>query len=163
MNIEKRYSSLQSEKQGKISGYVVLWDQESFVPQIGKKERFRKGSLKISESGVPLYFQHDKKNLLANTKSKTLTLKEDSKGLFFEASLPENAKLVRELCERKDVQGASLGFCATKQNFSSGVREIESAVIDEISLVSKPCHKGSVNFRSKERKTKNWSSLLWEY
>ena len=164
MTLEKRFSSLEKSEEGKVSGYALLWDTPSFISSIGKKERFKKGSLKLPKAGVPLYFQHDRKNLLANSKSNTLILKEDDRGLYFEASLPENAKLVRELCKRKDIQGASISFQARKQNYKEGTREIEDAVLSEISLVSAPAHKTSVSFRSKDqREKKHWSSLLWEY
>lgn len=162
MEFEKRYSSLES-KEGKVEGYAILWNTPSYVNAIGRKEQFRKGSLKMPESGVPLFFQHDKKNLLANTKAKTLTLKEDDRGLYFEATLPKNAKLVRELCERKDIQGASICFQARKQNYTDGIREVEDAVLSELSLVSAPAHKTSMSFRSKEDKKKHWSHLLWEF
>ena len=163
MKFEKRYSSLESEE-GKVSGYAILWNEPSFVGAIGRKEKFKKGSLKIPTDGVPLFFQHDRKNLLANTKAKTLTLKEDDRGLYFEATLPKNAKLIRELCQRKDIQGASICFQARKQNYTDGVREVEDAILSELSLVSAPAHKTSMSFRSQDtKKKKHWSSLLWEF
>ena len=163
MNVEKRFTELQA-KQGKISGYAVKWGIPSYVSSIGRIEKFARGSLKFPKSGVPLYFQHDKKNLLANSVSKTLLLKEDDIGLFFEAQLPKNATLVRELCERKDIQGASVGFVSEKENYNGGVREIEKCILRELSLVSAPAHNtGGVSYRSADVNKKHWSNLLWVY
>ena len=84
--LEKRYNSnLGVMKEGKVQGYAVLWDKPSFVSSIGRKEVFKRGSLRITPKGCPLLFQHDKRRLLANSLSNTLILKDTPKGLYFEA------------------------------------------------------------------------------
>ena len=159
MKIEKRYASI--EKRGKvISGYAIYWDRTSDIG--GFKERFAKDSLKESESGTSLYFQHDKRRLLGNTKAGTLGLYPDSQGLRYEAKLPDSASDIRELIERKDVQGVSVGFYALKDNIQGDTREIQDAMLVELSLVDKPAHDTSLQMRFKKvvNKTKHWSRLI---
>ena len=164
MNVEKRYTSVTSEK-GQARGYCILWDTPAYIPQLGRKEKFKKGSLKLpSKGGIPCYFQHKKDHLLGNTMSQTLRVKEDDKGLFFECDLPESATAIREACKRGDVQGASVSFFANKQNYNNGCREIEDATLSEISLVSQPCHSTPISFRNKGYRPKvKWSKLIWAY
>ena len=164
--MEKRFSdSLSCNEQGIVSGYALFWDKPSFIDKIGKHERFKKGSLKLSRHGVVSLFQHEQGRPLGSTKSKTLKIKEDDKGLYFELKLPENEKTVRELVKRGDLQGASVCFSALKSDYSTGQRVIEDAVLDEISLVSRPCHESEINYRSadKKEKPKHWSHYLCEY
>ena len=163
--MEKRFNQLSTPSKT-AQGYCILWNKKSFIPSIGKYESFKKGSLKIPHQGVPLYMQHDTKRPLANSKSGTLKFKEDATGLFFTANLPENAKLEKELLARGDLAGSSIGFHCQKENFSSGHREIESALLDEISLVCRPAHDGTeVSLRDKKlkRKPRQWSKVLWSY
>ena len=160
---EKRFNSLEGNK---ASGYCILWGKKSFIPALGKYESFKKGSLKIPKQGVPLYLQHDPKKPLANSKSGTLKFSETEKGLFFEAELPQSAKLEKELVARGDLAGSSLSFVCQKENLSGGHREIESALIDELSLVCRPAHEGTeVTLRNQniKRKKRKWGRTLFLY
>ena len=160
---EQRFNSVSGIKEGKVSGYAILWNKPSYVPSIGRKEVFQKGSLKITDKGCPLLFQHNKQHLLGNSLSKTLTLKETPKGLYFECMLPKEDKRVRELCERGDITGASISFYPRKQRFENGQRIVEDALLDEISLVHSGQHETEVSFRSNRNTKRNWSDLLWVY
>ena len=164
MELEKRYNET-TFKEGVVSGYVCLWGEKSYVPQIGKYETFTKGSLKLRDDGCPMYLQHKKAFPLGNSASGTLKLKEDSKGLFYECKIPESDHKTRELLERGDLKGASVSFYPSKTSYKEGVRHIESALIDEISLVCRPAHKGVMNYREKgtPKKRRQWSKVLWVY
>lgn len=161
MKPEVRYTDIE---QGRLSGYAVLWDKSAFIPQLGRREKFKRGSLKIPPGGVSCYFQHKRHKLLGNSKSKTLRLKEDDKGLYFEVDLPTSQADVREACKRGDVQGASVAFFCKKQDLREGIRTIEDAELSEISLVSTPCHESPVSYRDKRPKPRvKWSKLIWDY
>ena len=149
---------------GIVSGYALYWNTPSFIDKINKKESFKRGSLKPSRHGVISLFQHETGRPLGNTKNKTLRLKETEKGLYFELDLPESEKTIRELAKRGDLQGASVCFSANKEDYSTGIREIEDAVLDEISLVMRPCHKSEITYRSHDKKEhKSWVEFLWKY
>ena len=102
MELESRFNSLgEQSPKGEIEGYCVLWSESS---DIGKfKETFLKDSLNPDSSGVSLYYQHDKRRLLGNTKAGTLEIIPDKKGLKYKARLPRNAKDIQESIERKDI------------------------------------------------------------
>ena len=161
--VEKRFSSLDTES-GVAKGYAVRWNEPSFIGSIGRREKFRKGSLKIPEEGVGCFLQHRDDHILGNTKSNTLRLKSDDVGLFFELDVPSSREDVKESLRRKDIQGASIAFRARKQNYSEGIREIEDALLTEISLVSAPAHKSQVSYRNQKTRPKiKWSDLIWDY
>lgn len=161
--MESRFSET-SYKQGVVSGYALYWNTESFVPQIGRKESFTKGSLKIPENGIPLYWQHNKHAPLGNTKSGTLKIREDDKGLFYECTLPKSALKERELLERGDMQGASITFYPTKETNRGQTRVVECGVLDHLAIVTRPAHKGTLHYRDKPVKPRRkWGSVLWEY
>ena len=78
--MEQRFSPLQAQTDGRrVFGHAILWGVPSNVVGVGP-ELFEKGSLQIPSSGCSLYFQHDRTNLLANTKSGTMKIWEDDLG-----------------------------------------------------------------------------------
>ena len=163
--MEKRFTTnLDYSDQGIVSGYALYWDKPSYIDKIGKSEKFKKGSLKQSRHGVISLFQHETGRPLGNTKNKTLKITEDDTGLFFELKIPESETTVRELAKRGDLGGASICFTSKKEDYSTGIREIEDAVLDEISLVMRPCHQSEITYRSQDKKTfRSWGDFLWKY
>ena len=158
--MEKRFRGL-TQTEGKVSGYVALWDSPCFVDSIGKKESFKKDSLKLSKHGVTLHPQHNEAAVLASSKSGTLRISSNDKGLYFEAELPKEDKLTAELLKRGDLSGASGGFIVDKDSFENDCRSIQSAELHEISLVSKPAHSGTeVSFRKAQKPKRDWIDLL---
>ena len=83
---------------------------------------------------------HDPGKLLARTKSGTLRLTEDAKGLAFSLDLPETqaGKDVLALAERGDLGGMSFGFTVPKggERWSGRRRELTKIELREISVVS---------------------------
>ena len=158
--MEQRYLPSQSHAEGKIEGYACKWGHVANVPGIGP-ETFEKNSLDFSE-GVSLYFQHDKKNLLANSKSGTLKLFHDDVGLKYEATLPKSATRVLESVQRKDVQGVSVGFVCMDEDRQPHKRRIKKAKLFELSLVDKPAHQTTLKLRSKSDRPR-WTDLILEY
>lgn len=101
-----------------VKGYAAVYDtpwNDTLIEEMGYIEKLARGSLRkaLSRSdNVPLLWQHDRRDMLASTRARTLRLKEDGRGLAFEADLP-NTQLgndVLEHIQRGDVWGMSFGM-----------------------------------------------------
>jgi HK97 family phage major capsid protein len=98
----------------KLAGYAAVFGSLS-SDLGGYQERIAPGAFTdvlASEPDVVLVLNHDEDKVLARTKSGTLTLSEDERGLAFEASLPNGplGQDVREAVRRGDIDGASFQF-----------------------------------------------------
>lgn len=99
-------------------GYAAVFDapwNEALVERMGYVETVARGAFRkaLSSSGnVPLLWQHERRDMLATTKSGNLRIKEDGKGLLVEAKLPHNplGEYVRSMIESGDVRGMSYGI-----------------------------------------------------
>lgn len=110
---------LDAEVKGRtVRGYAAVYDtpwNDWLIEQTGYVEKVAHGAFRKAltrSPNVPLLWQHDRDSMLATTRSKTLRLKDDAKGLYFEGDLP-NTQLgndVRELIARGDVRGMSYGI-----------------------------------------------------
>lgn len=159
--MEKRFIQLQSRAatEGIISGYAVLWNEPSDIGSFS--EKFLPDSLKPDKAGVSLYFQHDKNNLLANSRAGTLSLISDLKGLRYQAELPSFAADKKELIKRGDIGGVSVSFVPEKDNWNGDNRTIVSAILYEISLTDKPAHKTTLDMRGHRLGKKyRWNKLI---
>lgn len=106
--------TLRADSPGKLSGYAAVFnalsqDLGGFVEQI-RAGAFAK-SLKGGEP-IRALLEHDNNKLLGSTRSGTLKLSEDAKGLRFELILPATsyAQDLGVLVERGDIAGMSFGF-----------------------------------------------------
>lgn len=156
--MEKRFSDIQHSK-GEVSGYCIKWGVPSYVPQRREREVFAKGSV-LWPRTVALLSQHDQSRVLGTTKAKTLELEEDSVGLKFKCSIPKNDSLTRELLERGDLSGASMGFQCLEDERENGVRHIKKCNLAEISLVHDSVHDSPITFRSAKKPKRKWTDLL---
>jgi len=110
-----------------------------------------------SNDDIRALFNHDWNNVLGRSKSSTLRLSEDARGLKFEVDLP-NTTLARDLSEslkRGDISQCSFGFIPTSETWDYEpeipVRTINSVELHEISVVSIPAYEDTeVSLRSKE-------------
>jgi HK97 family phage prohead protease len=97
---------------------------------------------------------HDPSRVLGRTKSGTLRLSEDTRGLVFDLDLPDTqaARDVLALAERGDLGGCSFGFTcpAGGDHWNGDRRELRNVTLHEISIVqSWPAYDGTVvNARS---------------
>lgn len=158
-NVEKRFSNIQHKK-GEVEGYCIKWGKPRPVPQLsGGKEVFVKGSVRWPRT-VALLSQHDQSKVLGTTKAKTLELSEDEVGLKFRCSIPKNDALTRELLERGDLSGASMGFHCVEDEYENGCRKIKKCNLSEISLVHDSVHDSPIVFRSAQKQKKKWTDLL---
>lgn len=95
-------------------------------------------------SDVRALVDHDSGRVIGRTKSGTLRLAEDSKGLLVEIDVPatSDGNDLWVLVERGDISGMSFGFSVTKQTWDETVeparRTIEEVDLYEVSAVAWP-------------------------
>jgi len=138
-----------------LRGVAAVFDVEARVADF--IEIIRPGAFKGSLAGrdVVCLVDHDPGRLLARTKSKTLRLEEDAKGLRFELDVPDTqeGRDILTLAERGDLGGCSFGFTVPKggETWNGKRRELRAVNLHEISVVhSWPAYEGtSVQARSK--------------
>jgi uncharacterized protein len=94
------------------------------------------GSLRASPDILALV-DHDPGRVLGRTRSKTLRLAEDGKGLAFDLDLPDTqaGRDVLALAERGDLGGMSFGFTAIDEARDGDRRELRAVQLHEISVV----------------------------
>jgi HK97 family phage prohead protease len=105
-------------------GYAAVFDapwSERLTKAMGYSESIARGAFRKAlalDHDVPLLWQHDRRDMLATTKSGNLKLREDGKGLLVEANLPKSGlgEYVREMIERGDVRGMSYGIESTRSD-----------------------------------------------
>lgn len=104
------------------------------------------GSLR-SNPDILALVDHDPSLVLGRTRSKTLRLSEDAKGLAFDLDLPETqaGRDVLALAERGDLGGMSFGFTAVDERRDGDKRELRAVHLHEISIVlAWPAYDGTV-------------------
>lgn len=99
----------------------------------------------LGKRNVTLLVEHDGKRILADTRSKTLVLRETSRGVEFRAKLPQtrDGKDMRVLLRDGIYQHMSFGFVATKDSWKGERRSVEQAQLYEISLVHTPAYEAT--------------------
>lgn len=134
-----------SEDGWTVSGYAAVFDSPSeplpwteYVKRGAFTKTIKDGAdvrLLIDHTGVPL----------ARTKSGTLTLREDNKGLFMEAQLDPNnpdAVKMRSALMRGDVSQMSFAFETIKDSWNNdrSVRELREVRLHDVSIVTYPAY-----------------------
>jgi len=125
-----------------FSGYAAVFDSPSeplpFIETIAPGA-FR-SSLQ-SRNQVKMFVNHDSNMVLASTRSGTLRLTEDNKGLFAEADLPETtyARDLSVMMRRGDVTSMSFGFSVPNggDEWADGAtRRLNTVRLHEVSVVT---------------------------
>jgi HK97 family phage prohead protease len=130
-----------------ISGYAAVFNSKTLIYE-GLEEIISPGAFSraLVNSDVRCLFDHDWSKVLGRTKSGTLRLFEDERGLKFEVDLPNTttAKDLMESMQRGDINQCSFGFVPTKEhcNYSSDpvLRTIEEVRLFEVSIVTLPAY-----------------------
>jgi HK97 family phage prohead protease len=160
-NFERRAAPLEIRAKGRrLEGYAATFGVEAKLP--GFTEVLTSGAFAASlrsSADILCLVDHDTSRVLARTRSKTLRLSEDIRGLAFDLDLPDTGagRDVRELAERGDLGGMSFGFVVDKdgETWSGNKRTLTRVDLREISVVSSwPAYEGtSVNARAKITQT----------
>lgn len=136
------------DKPTMITGYAAVFNSKTTIgnwfEEIIEPGAF---SRSLSENGdVRALFNHNWDKVLGRTKSGTLRLEEDDRGLKFEIDVP-NTSAGRDLAEsmdRRDIDQCSFGFWITEETWDYSVepalRTIHEVELYEISVVSIPAY-----------------------
>lgn len=159
-NIENLNTRDSEQGESVIAGYAAVFNSPTEIGGYFTEEIAHGAfSRAIAEnSDIRALFNHDWNNVLGRTKSGTLQLNEDERGLKFEVTLP-NTSLGRDLKEsmqRGDINQCSFGFIPTEEQWDYNVEPAKRTILEvdlfEISVVSIPAYEDTeVNvIRSKE-------------
>lgn len=141
-----------SKQSRKVAGYAVVFDAESDPDGLPFREVIRPGAFRSTlrrNPDVLLYFGHDRNTPLARTTAGTLTLREDTRGLRFEAEIAQTSfgDDVLELVRSGHVHHCSFAFTASKAGSKLEKRDGEMwHVVSEVerlfecSLVTEPVY-----------------------
>ena len=152
-----------TESGATISGYAAVFNKETVIGGAwGFREQVDPHAFDdaIGRDDVRALFNHDPNFLLGRTKSGTLRLKVDKKGLRYEVDLPDTAQArdVRELIRRGDVSGSSFGFSVEGDEWDEAqvkagklpLRTLTKLALFDVSPVTYPAYpQTSVSARSK--------------
>ena len=115
-------------------------------------ERFLPGSLSPVQA-VPLLLQHDRALTLLPPDS--FVIHDDPDRLHIRAKLPEDSAAIK-LTQRGSLNGFSVGFVSEQERNQEGVRIIERAKLQEISLVDQPSYPDSQAEVRQRREPRTW-------
>jgi Escherichia/Staphylococcus phage prohead protease len=123
-----------------VRGYAAVYDSpwnDALVEQTGYVEKIARGAFRTamkSAGNVPLLREHDRRTMLATTRNKGLRLKDEPKGLYFEADLP-NTTLGNDTLEEircGNVWGMSYGMASDPAKDSTYTRNPNTRTINTI-------------------------------
>jgi HK97 family phage prohead protease len=137
-NRERRSAPIELRAQGRrLTGYCAVFKVPAKIGTF--TEIIKPGAFRNSLSRDILALQdHDPSKVLGRTKSGSLRLSEDTRGLQFDLDLPETqaGRDVLALAERGDIGGMSFGFEAIDEHWTNEIRELRAIRLHEISVVS---------------------------
>lgn len=146
-----------------LTGYAAVFNDETHIGSFS--ERIAPGAFRDSlASGrdVLALLDHRADVLLGRTRSGTLKLTEDAKGLRFDLELPDTqaGRDLVALAERGDLGGMSFGFVAEDESWTGNTRELRSVSLHEISVVqSWPAYQTTeISLRNKPAELSFWES-----
>lgn len=143
MKNERRFlhTEVRAVKQGEdqpvhITGYAAVFDDAS---QISKyfNEVIRPGAFDRAlkeKQDVRALFNHDEDKVLGRTKSGTLTLSVDKRGLKYDIEAP-NTTIANDLIEsinRGDIDASSFGFIAQEQRWTEETKDGSTTYLREL-------------------------------
>lgn len=135
-----------SDDKRTLHGYAAVFNSDT---DIGGWwiERVAPGAFADTIGGdIRALVDHDWGRIIGRTKSGTLRLTEDARGLKVEVDVPNTSdgNDLWELVERGDISGMSFGFRVTKQSWDetgdTPIRTIETVELFEVSAVAFPAY-----------------------
>lgn len=138
-NIERRTFTELRTNGRRLEGYAATFGTEARIG--GFTEVIAPGAFRAALTGdVLALLDHDASRVLGRTKSGTLRLTEDARGLAFSLDLPDTSagRDVLALAERRDLGGMSFGFVVPRggETWSGEKRTLHTVDLKEISIVS---------------------------
>ena len=142
----------------RVAGYAAVFNEEADIMGLFR-ERIAPGAFRDAIGRDDVVFLVNQEGLpLARTRSGTLTLKEDERGLYMETELDAEDPDVRAIVgkmRRGDLDKMSFAFRADKQEWDDTqeppVRTIRQASLFDVSVVTSPAYEGTdIGLRSLE-------------
>ena len=146
----------------RVAGYAAVFNEEADIMGLFR-ERIAPGAFRDAIGRDDVVFLVNHEGLpLARTRSGTLTLKEDERGLYIETELDAEDPDVRAIVgkmRRGDLDKMSFAFRADKQEWDDTqeppVRTISQASLFDVSVVTSPAYEGTeIGLRSLEEARK---------
>ena len=138
--MERRYATEVRAVGRRLEGYAALFGTEARIADF--TETIRAGAFAESLRGdrdVLALVDHDTSRLLARTRTGTLRLSEDARGLAFSLDVPDTqlGRDVLAMAERGDLGGMSFGFTIPKGGdaWEGRRRELRQVDLREVSVV----------------------------
>lgn len=156
--IEKRFQTSELRANGRrLEGYAALFGTEARIGG-GMVETIAPGAFTrtlAERADILALVDHDPTRVLARTRSGTLRLSEDARGLAFDLDVPDTqaGRDVLAMAERGDLGGMSFGFSSRDDHVDGDRRELRAVELFEISVVAAfPAYEGTViNARAQSR------------
>src|SRR5437773_2215545 len=124
-----------------VHGYAALYNTLS-EDLGGHREKIAPGAFAdVLESDVRALLNHDANEVLGSTKSGTLRLFDDPKGLRFELDLPASplGENMRTAINRGDLDGASFRFEVGEEAWDGDVRTVQTVkALHDVTLATYP-------------------------
>jgi HK97 family phage prohead protease len=147
--VERRAITAEVRAKGRrLEGYAATFGAEARIGSF--TETIAPGAFAASLSeraDILALLDHDPGKVLARTRSGTLRLAEDSRGLAFDLDVPATTvgSDVLALAERGDIGGASFAFTVKSEKWDGERRVLESVDLHEVSVVSAwPAYEGTI-------------------
>jgi len=163
-------AELRASENGKekvLEGYAALFNSKSGKGNLHFREQLASGCFTrvlAANPDVKMLINHDANQVLGRTKSGTLTLAQDVKGLRFRCVLPDTtqARDLYELVKRGDMNQCSFAFSTDDDEWNvedgEDVRTIRNvAGLYDCSVVTNPVYDDtSVDARARKSDTDSW-------
>jgi hypothetical protein len=128
----------------KVAGYAAVFNVETDIGGMFREKIAPGAFAKAIKGDVRSLFDHNTALILGRTKSGTLRLSEDERGLRYEVDLPDTqaGRDLRESMGRGDIDGSSFAFRVLKQSWDESrdtpLRTIEEVELYEVGPVTFP-------------------------
>lgn len=145
--LERRFATDLRSSGRRLEGYAAIFANEANLGAF--RERISVGAFRNALSGdILALLDHDPGKVLGRTRTGTLELREDDKGLAFALDVPDTAagRDVLALAARGDLGGMSFGFLVPEggEEWDGDTRTLRSIDLREISVVSAwPAYEGT--------------------
>jgi len=152
-------AEIRSGDNNTISGYAAVFNSPADLGSF--TENIRSGAFTRclgDQPDIRCLINHDTSQILGRTRSGTLQVREDDRGLYFECNLPDTqaARDLSTLIKRGDISGMSFGFYVaedgdewTRSNDGSITRSLTQCDVFEVSVCPFPAYPAtSVSVRS---------------
>lgn len=141
MEIERRAAAAEIRAAGrKLEGWAATFGTEARIGNFVETIAVGAFAASLADGGDKLALvDHDPGRLLARTRSGTLRLREDTRGLAFDLDVPDTqtGRDVLALAERGDLGGMSFAFKvrADGERWAGNRRELRAVDLAEVSVI----------------------------